>query len=72
MEELTKDAGDYIRDWRARHDLTKVAAGAILGITPTHLYYLETGRRFASPVIADALSKLTGQPITVFLNMKAR
>lgn len=66
------EAGVYIRAWRAEHGLSKRAAGAILGLTGSHIGYLETGQRFASPLIADALSRLTGQPITTFLNMKAR
>lgn len=66
------DAGIHIRAWRAEHGLSLRAAGAILGLTGSHIGYLETGQRFASPLIADALARLTGQPITTFLNMKAR
>jgi transcriptional regulator with XRE-family HTH domain len=66
------EAGTHIRAWRTEHGLSKRAAGRILGLTGSHIGYLESGQRFASPLIAEALSKLTGQPITVFLNMKAR
>lgn len=67
-----KTAGDYVREWRERDGLTKQAAAKKLGVTSTHIYYLETGQRFASPPMAIMLAKITGQPMTIFLNMKAR
>lgn len=69
---IKKTAGDHVREWRERDKLTKRAAAIKLGVTPTHVYYLETGRRYASPMVATMLAKLTGQPVTLFLNMRPR
>jgi DNA-binding XRE family transcriptional regulator len=67
-----KSAGHIIKAWREEQSLTKRAAGKLLNITPTHVYLLETGRRYPSPLLAATLAQLTGQSIDIFLNMKNR
>ena len=61
-----------MKTWREGQALTKRAAAKLLKITPTHVYLLETGRRYPSPLLAATLAQLTGESIDTFLNMGHR
>jgi transcriptional regulator with XRE-family HTH domain len=64
-----KNAGYYLRIWRAERDLTQSEAAKYFDIKPSHWSLLEDGRRFASPAVAKQLAEATGAPLETFLNM---
>lgn len=65
-----KDAGYYLRIWRAERDLTQHQAARFFDVTPSHWSLLEDGKRAASPLLAQVLAKATGARIEVFLNLE--
>lgn len=67
-----KDAGFYLRIWRAERDLTIKKAASLFSVTPSFFSLLEAGQRFAAPSLAKELSDATGAPLEVFLNMEGK
>lgn len=64
-----KDAGFYLRVWRAERALTKDASARFFGIGPSQLSLIESGRRNASPEVAAKMADATGAPIELFLGI---
>jgi transcriptional regulator with XRE-family HTH domain len=64
-----KDAGYFMRVWRAERDLSQRQAGRCFNMKPSFWSLVENGKRFLSPRLAKILAEATGQPIEVFLNM---
>ncbi len=69
LRPVKKDAGYFLRVWRAEHDLTQGDAAEYFGVNPTFISLIEAGRRFPAPPLAKAFSDATGAPIEAFLNM---
>lgn len=67
-----KDAGYYLRVWRAERNLSMYEAAPVFGIKSSMWSLLEDGLRFASPRLARKLAKATGGPLEVFLNMEGK
>lgn len=65
-----KNAGYYLRVWRAERDLSIRNAASSFGITPSHLSLIESGLRGASPDVAIAMAAATGAPIDTFFVFK--
>ena len=64
-----RDAGYYLRVWRAERDLTRAQAASAFGITPSFWSLIEDGKRFAAPALAKLFAEATGEDIEIFLNM---
>jgi len=62
-----KDAGYYLRVWRAERNLAVFQAAKCFGIGSSQWSLLEAGKRNASPTVAEQLAEATSAPLDIFL-----
>lgn len=55
-----RDLGFYMRVYRAERDLSQVQLAGLLGIKPSHVSLLESGRRAPGRDLAKSLVELIG------------
>lgn len=60
MHELTQ-----LTDWRKSQNLNAKEAAALLGVSRTQLFRLESGARLASPSCSKRIERITGIPRSV-------
>lgn len=66
---VKKDAGYYLRVWRAERDLTQAEAAAHFKITPSHWSLLESGARYPSRTLAKRIVRETGMRLEIALGL---
>lgn len=69
LPSVKKDAGYYLRVWRAERNLAMFEAAEYFGIGPSHLSLIESGHRNASPKHAVKMAKATKAPVELFLGI---
>jgi transcriptional regulator with XRE-family HTH domain len=67
-----KDAGYYLRVWRAERNLTQSEAAQLFGIGSSFLCLIEAGARFPAPKLAKEFSRITKSDIELFLNVEGK
>lgn len=70
LPNVKKDAGYYMRVFRAEHGLTQEAAGEHVGVSGGHWSYIENGEKKPSAALGKRLADLTGGPLGVLLGLE--
>ena len=66
LPEIVKNAGYWLRVWRAEHNLTQYEAARLFNISPSHYSRIEAGLEEAGEAVAQQFADATKHPLVIF------